>query len=259
MSTTTERPVAIVTGAGQSIGKSIAERLHRDGFSVAVTDKDEANAEAVALSIDADRITARSYRLDVSSPEEIAETFPRIGAEMGEPVALINNAGIYPNHSLLDMPVETWDGVVSVNLRGTFLCTQAFARMRSATEGRSTVVNLASAAAFSARVGAAHYAASKAGIVMFTKSAAYELAPLKIRVNAVAPGLIEVRDDQVTPEYRDNYLTMIPRGRTGVAADISAAVAYLVSEDADFVNGHCLVVDGGFLAGRTLVRSSNDD
>ena len=107
--------------------------------------------------------------------------------------------------------------------------------------------------------GVAHYSASKAGVIMFTKSAAQELGPRGIRVNAVAPGLIVVRDDQVTPEYRDHYLSMIPRGRTGVAGDIASAVAFLVSDRSDYVNGHCLVVDGGFLTGRTLVRSSNED
>ncbi len=255
----TNRPVAVVTGSGRSLGESIARRLHADGYAVAVTDMDKASAEAVARSLDPEGITAHPYHLDVSSAEEIAATFPRIGAEMGEPTVLVNNAGIYPSHSLVDLPVEAWDGVMSVNLRGTFLCTQAFARMRTDTATPSVIVNLASAAAYSARVGVAHYSASKAGVVMFTKSAAYELAPLGIRVNAIAPGLIEVREDQVTPEYRDNYLSMIPRGRTGIATDISAAVSYLVSEGADFVNGHCLVVDGGFLAGRTLVRASHDD
>jgi 3-oxoacyl-[acyl-carrier protein] reductase len=118
-------------------------------------------------------------------------------------------------------------------------------------------VNLASAAAFSARVGASHYSASKAGVVMFTRSAAQELGPLGIRVNAVAPGLIEVRENQVSDAYRDQYLTMIPRGRTGRAPDISAAVAFLLSDAADFVTGECLAVDGGFLAGRALMQSGS--
>ncbi|MCF3935705.1 SDR family oxidoreductase [Acuticoccus sp. M5D2P5] len=253
-----DRPVAIVTGAGQSLGKAIAERLHGDGFSVAVTDREADLAATVANGLDADGRTARSYHLDVSSAEAIVAVFAKVAAEMGVPAALVNNAGIYPNHALIDMPVEAWDGVMTVNLRGTFLCTQAFARARAAIGGGGAIVNLASAAAFSARVGVAHYSASKAGIVMFTKSAAQEFGPLGIRVNAIAPGLIEVRDDQVTPEYRDNYLSMIPRGRTGVAADIASAAAYLVSPEADFVNGHCLVVDGGFLTGRTLVRSGDD-
>ena len=132
----------------------------------------------------------------------------------------MNNAGIYRVHSILDMPVEAWDEVMAVNLRGTFLCTQAFARGLAGRSG-GAIVNLASAAAFSSRIGASHYSASKAGVVMFTKSSAQELGPLGIQVNAVAPGLIEVRKDQVSDEYRDNYLSMIPRGRTGRAPDIA--------------------------------------
>lgn len=254
----TERPVTIVTGAGQSLGKAIAERLHGDGHSVAVTDRDKSSAERVARSLDPEGGTARPYRLDVGSAEEITEVFGLVNSEMGAPMGLVNNAGIYPSHMLLDMPVEAWDKVMSVNLRGTFLCTQAFARLRSGGGGGGSVVNLASAAGYSARVGVAHYSASKAGVIMFTKSAAQEFGPLGIRVNAVAPGLIEVRADQVTPEYRDDYLSMVPRGRTGVATDISSAVGFLLSNESDYVNGHCLVVDGGFLTGRRLVRSSHD-
>ncbi len=192
-------------------------------------------------------------------PEDITAIFHQVAEDMGEPHVLVNNAGIYPSHSLLDMPVDAWDAVLTINLRGTFLCTQTFARMRSDAGGGGAVVNLASTAAYSARVGVAHYSASKAAVVMFTKSAAQELGPIGVRVNAVAPGLIEVRDDQVTPEYRDNYLSIIPRGRTGVATDIASAVAYLASDEADFVNGQTLAVDGGFLTGRALVRSGSDD
>ncbi len=248
------RPVAIVTGAGRSLGRAIAERLHRDGFAVAVTDREAGAANEVAAALDADGGSARAYVLDVSAAGAVAEVFAAVAAELGPPRALVNNAGIYPDHALLDMPVEAWDQVMAVNLRGTFLCTQAFARARQEEKG-GAIVNLASAAAFSARVGASHYSTSKAGVVMFTKSAAQELGPLGIRVNAIAPGLIEVRKDQVSDEYRDNYLTMIPRGRTGRASDIAGTAAFLLSDEADFINGECIAVDGGFLAGRPLIRS----
>jgi 3-oxoacyl-[acyl-carrier protein] reductase len=155
------------------------------------------------------------------------------------------------------MTEAAWDSVQGVNLKGTFLCTQAFGRVRVVEGGGGAIVNLASTAAFSARVGAAHYSASKAGVVMFTKSSAQEFGPHAIRVNAVAPGLIEVREDQVSPEYKERFLTMIPRGRTGRASDIAGTVAFLLSEAADFINGECIVVDGGFLSGRPLMRSSS--
>ena len=249
-----EERVAIVTGGGRSLGKATAERLYKDGFSVAVVDRDGAAARAVAETLDSKGTKARAYVLDVSSADDVARTLKAISSDLGVPTALVNNAGIYPDHALLDMPVEAWDQVMSINLRGTFLCTQAFARLRRDRNG-GAIVNLASAAAFSARAGASHYCTSKAGVVMFTKAAALELGPLGIRVNAVAPGLIEVRDDQVSKAYRDQYLTMIPRGRTGRAPDIAGTVAFLLSSDADFINGECIAVDGGFLTGRPLVRS----
>ncbi|MFC3725730.1 SDR family NAD(P)-dependent oxidoreductase [Neoaquamicrobium sediminum] len=252
-----EKPVAVVTGGGRSLGKAMAERLFEDGFAVAVVDRDEAAAQDVARSLDTTGTRARGFALDVSSAPDVAATLSEIASGLGLPTALINNAGIYPDHALLEMPVEAWDQVMAVNLRGTFLCTQAFARLRHGVGG-GTIVNLASAAGFSARAGASHYSTSKAGIVMFTKAAALEFGVLGIRVNAVAPGLIEVRDDQMSNAYRDQYLTMIPRGRTGRAPDIAGTVAFLVSDDADFINGECIVVDGGFLAGRPLVRAEGN-
>jgi 3-oxoacyl-[acyl-carrier protein] reductase len=137
------------------------------------------------------------------------------------------------------------------------LCSQAFARLRVAAGSGGAIVSLASTAAFSARVGASHYSASKAAVVMLTKSLAQELGPHDIRVNAVAPGLVEVREDQVSQAYKERFLTMIPRGRTGRAPDVARVVSFLLSEAADYVTGECIPIDGGFLTGRTLLRSSS--
>ena len=252
-----DRPVALVTGAGRSLGRAIAERLHANGYAVAVTDRDLDLASQVARRLDAGGSSASAYRLDVSVESEVAAVFEAVAADLGAPQALVNNAGIYPDHALLEMPEAAWDLVQDVNLKGTFLCTQAFGRIRLRAGGGGAIVNLASTAAFSARIGASHYSASKAGVVMFTKSAAQELGPHAIRVNAVAPGLIEVREDQVSQEYKERFLTMIPRGRTGRASDIAGTVAFLLSREADFVNGECIVVDGGFLTGRPLMRSAS--
>ena len=249
------QPVALVTGAGRGLGRAIAVALHESRYKVAVTDLDEDAAASVARSLSADGSTARAYRLDVSSAQQVADVFASVARDLGVPEALVNNAGVYPNHSILDMPEAAWDRVLDINLKGPFLCSQAFARMRLAPTG-GVVVNVASTAAFSARVGAAHYSASKAGLVMLTKSLAQEFGPYGIRVNAVAPGLVEVEEGHVSAEYKEMFLKMIPRGRIGRPEDIAATVAFLLTDAANYINGECIVVDGGFLTGRPLLRSS---
>ena len=248
-------PVVLVTGAGRGLGRAIAAALHESRYKVAVTDVDEGAAVSVARSLSADGSTARAYRLDVSSAQQVSDVFASVARDLGVPDALVNNAGVYPNDSILDMPEAAWDRVLDINLKGPFLCSQAFARMRPAATG-GVIVNVASTAAFSARVGAAHYSASKAGLVMLTKSLAQELGPYGIRVNAVAPGLVEVEEGHVSAEYKEMFLKMIPRGRIGRPEDIAAAVSFLLTDAANYINGECIVVDGGFLTGRPLLRSS---
>jgi NAD(P)-dependent dehydrogenase (short-subunit alcohol dehydrogenase family) len=188
---------------------------------------------------------------------EIDTVFAAVERGLGPPTALVNNAGIYPDNTLLDMPEAVWDAVIDTNLKGTFLCAQRFARARVAAGGGGGIVNLASTAAFSARTGAGHYSASKAGVSALTRSMAQEWGPHGIRVNAVAPGLIEVEGDRVTPEYKSHFLPMIPLGRTGVPPDVAAAVVFLISDAAAFITGTVLPIDGGFLTGRSLVRSGS--
>jgi 3-oxoacyl-[acyl-carrier protein] reductase len=248
-------PVVLVTGAGRGLGRAIAGALHKSRYKVAVTDVDEGAAVSVAQSLSADGSTARAYRLDVSSARQVADVFASVAHDLGLPDALVNNAGVYPNHSVLDMPEAAWDRVLDTNLKGPFLCSQAFARMRLAPTG-GVIVNVASTAAFSARVGAAHYSASKAGLVMLTKSLAQEFGPYGIRVNAVAPGLVEVEEEHVSAEYKEMFLKMIPRGRIGRPEDVAAAVGFLLTDAADYINGECIMVDGGFLTGRPLLRSN---
>ena len=252
-----KRPVAVVTGAARSLGRAISETLHGQGYAVALCDIDDKEAAKVAASLDRTGATAKAYKLDVSNAADVTAVMDAVAGELGVPTALINNAGIYPDHALLDMPEAAWDRVLDVNLKGPFLCSQAFARKRVAAGGGGVIVNLASTAGFSARVGAAHYSASKAGVVMLTKSMAQELGPHGIRVNAVAPGFIEVRDDQVSPDYKQQMISLIPLGRAGKAPNIANTVAFLVSDAAGFITGECVVVDGGLLTGRPLVRSGS--
>jgi len=248
-------PVVLVTGAGRGLGRAIAAALHESRYKVAVTDVDEGAAVSVARSLSAERSTARAYRLDVSSAQQVADVFASVASDLGVPDALVNNAGVYPNHSILDMPEAAWDRVLDINLKGPFLCSQAFARMRLAPTG-GVIVNVASTAAFSARVGAAHYSASKAGLVMLTKSLAQEFGPYGIRVNAVAPGLVEVDEGHVSADYKEMFLKMIPRGRIGRPEDVAATVGFLLTDASNYINGECIVVDGGFLTGRSLLRSN---
>jgi 3-oxoacyl-[acyl-carrier protein] reductase len=250
--------VALVTGAGRGLGRAIACALHRDGYKVAVTDVDATAAVSLAQSLSADGSTARAYALDVSSAQQIADVFALVSRDLGLPDALVNNAGVYPSDPILDMPEAAWDRVLDTNLKGAFLCCQAFARLRLAPSG-GAIVNIASTAAFSARVGAAHYSASKAGLVMLTKSLAQELGAYGIRVNAVAPGLVEVDAGHVSAEYKEMFLKMVPRGRVGTPEDIAETVRFLFTAAADYINGECIAVDGGFLAGRSLLQSKSDN
>ena len=249
--------VAIVTGAGRGLGREIALALATAGMVVAATDIDGAAAEASAAAVVAGGGRALGLRLDVCDGTEIDAAFAAVDRTLGLPTALVNNAGVYPDNTLLDMPEAAWDAVIDTNLKGTFLCAQRFARARMAAGGGGAIVNLASTAAFSARIGAGHYSASKAGVNALTRSMAQEWGPHGIRVNAVAPGLIEVDGDRVTPDYRRHFLPMIPLGRTGLPPDVAAAVVFLLSDAAAFITGTVLPVDGGFLTGRALVRSGS--
>lgn len=256
--TSISRPVALVTGAARSIGRAVAERLHADGFTVALTDIDVDEAQLVARALAPDARTARAWQLDVCSLADVSRVFDDIQREFGAITALVNNAGVYPSNPALTMSEHEWDRVLDTNLKGTFFCCQAMVRRLVDAGGISgAIVNMASTAAFSARPGAAHYGASKAATVMLTKSLAQEWGSENVRVNAVAPGLVEVREGMVTEEYKAQFLSHVPSGRIGHVTDIAGAVSWLLGSEASYVNGHCLTVDGGFLTGRTLRRSGD--
>jgi 3-oxoacyl-[acyl-carrier protein] reductase len=252
----TNQSVAFVTGAGRGLGREIALLLARRGLAVGCADLGP-SAEETAGLIGNTGGKAMGVQVDVRDAMSIDAGFAKVVDSLGSLRVLVNNAGIYPDNTLLDMPEESWDAVFDTNLKGTFLCAQRFARLCINAEKAGAIVNLASTAAFSSRIGAGHYSASKAGVVALTRSMAQEWGPHGIRVNAVAPGLIEVEGHRVAPEYKQSFLPMIPLGRVGEPRNVAEAVAFLVSDAADFITGIVVPVDGGFLTGRPLIRSGS--
>ena len=238
--------VALVTGGSRGIGKAAAIRLAEDGHRVAVNyvrSRDEAGA-VVAL-IEAAGGEAVAIGADVGTGDGVAELFSAVESAFGAVEILVNNAGATRDNLLLRMSVDDWDDVLAVNLRSVFLCTKAALRgMLKARWGR--VISMTSVSGLSGNPGQANYAAAKAGIVGFTKSIAKEVGSRGITVNAVAPGFIETdMTDEIDEAGRELAKGQISLGRFGTPDEISAAVGYLASEQAAYVTGQVLVVDGG--------------
>ncbi|MCP5372296.1 MAG: SDR family oxidoreductase [Hyphomicrobiales bacterium] len=247
--------IAVVTGGAHGVGRAIATRLARAGYDVVILDLDADTGRRVAADLAALGVRSEFRELDVRRKNDVKRVFADIDAAVGPPYALVNNAGIYPDASILEASEEIWDSVLDTNLKGAFLCSQAMLRTVSGRRLGGTIVNIASTAGCSARVGAAHYSASKAGLMMLTRSLAQEMGAHGIRCNAVAPGLIEVETVQVSENYRRSYVTKIPLGRVGLPEEVASVVEFLISDQASYVNGVCVPVDGGFLAGRDMTRS----
>jgi 3-oxoacyl-[acyl-carrier protein] reductase len=238
--------VALVTGGSRGIGKAAAIRLAEDGHRVAVNYVRSADeAEAVVGLIGAAGGEAVAIGADVGSEDGVAQLFAAVESAFGPVEILVNNAGAVRDNLLLRMSVDDWDEVLAVNLRSVFLCTKTALRgMLKARWGR--VISMTSVSGLSGNPGQANYAAAKAGIVGFTKSVAKEVGSRGITVNAVAPGFIETdMTDGIDEAGRELAKGQISLGRFGTPDEISAAVGYLASEQAAYVTGQVLVVDGG--------------
>lgn len=239
---------ALVTGASRGIGKAIALALAAKGYAVAVNYAgSQAAAEAAKDEIIAAGGQAFTIQGYVSKSEDVDRIFKTIKEEFGQLDVLVNNAGITRDGLLLRMKEENWDAVISTDLKSDFLTTKAAAQMMMRKK-KGAIINIASVVGIMGNAGQANYAAAKAGVIGLTKATAKELAGRNIRVNAVAPGFIATDMTEVIPEKnKEMMLQSIPLGRMGLAEDVANAVCFLASEDASYITGQVLKVDGGMV------------
>jgi len=240
---------ALVTGGGRGVGKGVALALARAGCRVAINYHESAKgAAATVAEIEALGVEAFAVQADVGAPSEVAEMMATVVSRFGRLDALVNNSGVQTWAPLLDVTPDEWDRVIRTNLTGCFLCTQAAARHMKA-HGGGSIINIGSGSNKLPFPKLVAYTASKGGIEMFTKAAAVELGEYGIRVNCVAPGAIEIeRTREEDPHYAETWSRVTPLGRVGTPRDVGGAVVFLVSDEASFVSGQTLYVDGGLFS-----------
>jgi 3-oxoacyl-[acyl-carrier protein] reductase len=241
--------VALVTGASQGIGRACAVRLAQSGAAVAVAARNREKLDEVVGEITAGGGQAAAFALDVADEEQIKSVFKAVIAQFGKIDILVNNAGITRDQLVMRMKRADWDAVIQTNLTSAYLCTQAVtSSMLKQRWGR--IINVASVFGQMGQAGQANYAASKAGLIGLTMAIARELASRSITCNAVAPGFIETAMTEVlSGEFKEGALKMIPLGRTGTPEEVAHAVEFLASEEAGYITGHVLNVNGGLLMG----------
>ena len=240
--------VALITGAGRGIGKGIAMRMAEAGASIAVVDIDKQTASDTATEIQKNfSVKTISFGCDVSDSEQVDSVLDQVIEHFGRLDILVNNAGITRDTLIMRMKPEDWDLVLKVNLTGAFnfiraACTH-MARKRS-----GAVINISSVVGLTGNPGQANYAASKAGLIGLTKTAAKEFASRNIRVNAVAPGFIETEmTSQLSDSVKEQWHEVIPLKRSGTIDDVASAVLFLAGPDSKYITGHVLTVDGGMV------------
>jgi 3-oxoacyl-[acyl-carrier protein] reductase len=240
-----QNKVALITGASRGIGKAIAINLAKAGAVVVGVDYSEEYAKNISLFLNELGLKGKGFVMDVTKQESIENSMEQIIKEYGAPNILINNAGIARDNLMLRMSQEEWDQVIATNLTSVFrLCRFCIRDMVKARWGR--IINIASVVAYSGNPGQVNYAASKGGIVSFSKSLAAEIASRNITVNCIAPGFIESdMTKKLTAEQREKLLTVVPARRIGQPEDVANAVAFLASEEASYITGTTLHVNGG--------------
>ena len=237
--------VALVTGGAQGIGRAVALLLAQHGADIAVSDVNLQRAEETAGEIRALGRKSMAVKANVADSEEVEQMVQALLAGFGRIDILVNNAGIAKDKLILRMTDEDWDAVLNVNLKGTFLCTRAVIRHMS-KQRSGKIVNIASVVGEMGNAGQANYAASKAGVIGFTKTIAREFAQRGINVNAIAPGYIETPMTDAIPEKaKEELKRMIPMERLGRPEDVARGVLFLVSEASGYITGQVLNVNGG--------------
>jgi 3-oxoacyl-[acyl-carrier protein] reductase len=245
---TLEGKVALVTGASRGIGREIALELARQGANVAVNYAgSESKANEVVDEIKAIGKEAFVIKCDVSNSDEVAAMVKETVDRFGKLDILVNNAGITKDNLLMRMKEEEWDDVININLKGVFLCTKAVTRqMMKQRVGR--IINITSVVGVSGNPGQANYVAAKSGVIGLTKTTAKELASRNITVNAIAPGFITTdMTDKLSDEVKDEMLKQIPLARLGEPKDIAKMTAFLASDDASYITGQTVHINGGMV------------
>ena len=241
--------VALVTGASQGIGRACALKLAQSGATVALAARSQEKLQELAAEIAATGGHAAAFPLDVSDEEQIKSTFKAAITQLGKIDILVNNAGITRDQLVMRMKRADWDAVLNTNLTSAYLCTQqAIGSMLKQRWGR--IINITSIFGQTGQAGQANYSASKAGLIGLTMAIAREVSSRNITCNAVAPGFIETpMTSGLADEFKQNAVKMIPLGRVGTPEDVANAVAFLASEEAAYITGHVLNVNGGMLMG----------
>lgn len=250
--------IAIVTGAGTGIGEATARQLAQEGAAVVLADLNEASAQAASADIVAQGGKAAACHVDIRNVGSIESLFEFTRSTYGPAHVMINNAGKGAQKLFVDTPLDMLHDMLNTNVVGTFLCAQAAARDMIKIGG-GAIVNFSSHSGFLGSSGRAAYAAAKGGIIAMTRVMAVDLAPNKIRVNAIAPGPIDVprSRNQHNDERRSGWQRAVPMGRYGEPREVASVASFLGSDEASYVNGQTIVVDGGFTAAG--LRVSNLD
>jgi 3-oxoacyl-[acyl-carrier protein] reductase len=241
--------VAFVTGASQGIGRACALKLAAAGATVGVAARSQDKLEALVREIEAAGGKAAAFPLDVSDEDQIKATFKTALGQLGKIEILVNNAGVTRDQLVMRMKRADWDAVINTNLTSAYLCIQqVMSSMLKQRWGR--IINISSVFGQTGQAGQANYAASKAGLIGLTMAIAREVASRSITCNAVAPGFIETAmTATLGDEFKESAIRMIPLGRVGSSDDVANAVAFLASEEAGYITGHVLNVNGGMLMG----------